>query len=48
MLTQYCVIGTHYGAYEHGIAPYLLKGGTIATADRFYEAAYALCETFAV
>ena len=48
MVTQYCVIGTYYGAFEHSISPYLLVGGTIATEDKFDDAAYTLCKTFTV
>jgi len=46
MVTQFCVIGTYYGAFEYGLSPYLLKGGTIATDDKYDEAAYVLCKTF--
>lgn len=45
MFTQACVIGTYYGALDHQISPYLLVGGTIATEERFNEAAYLLCKT---
>jgi hypothetical protein len=48
MVTQYCVIGTYYGAFENGISPYLLIGGTIASDDRVNDAAYVLCKTFTV
>jgi len=46
MVTQLCVMGTYFGAFEHEISPYLLAGGTIATEDRVNEAAYVLCKTF--
>jgi len=46
MVTQFCVIGTYYGAFEHNISPYLLRGGTIATDEKYDEAAYVLCKTF--
>jgi len=45
MFTQACVIGTYYGAIDQEISPYLLVGGTIATEERFNEAAYTLCKT---
>jgi len=48
MVTQYCVLGTYFGAFEHDISSYLLRGGTIATEDRLNEAAYSLCKTFTV
>jgi nicotinamidase-related amidase len=48
MVTQYCVMGTYYGAFEYGISPYLLIGGTIATEDKFDEAAYVICKTFTI
>ena len=46
MVTQYCVLATYYGAFEHSISPYLLEGGLIATADQFNDAAFVLCKTF--
>ncbi|MCL2032000.1 MAG: cysteine hydrolase [Methanomassiliicoccaceae archaeon] len=46
MVTQYCVMGTYYGAFEHSISPYMLVGGTIATANKYNEAAYLICKTF--
>ena len=46
MVTQYCVLGTYYGAFDHSISPHLLRGGTISTLDKFNEAACSLCSTF--
>jgi len=46
MVTQYCVLGTYYGAFEYSISPYLLVGGTIATEDKYNDAACTLCKTF--
>jgi len=46
MVTQYCVLGTYFGAFEHNLSPYLLKGGTIATEEKYNEAACVLCKTF--
>ncbi|MCL2146129.1 MAG: isochorismatase family protein, partial [Methanomassiliicoccaceae archaeon] len=46
MVTQLCVMGTYFGAFEHNISPYMLVGGTIATEDKYNEAAYTLCKTF--
>jgi len=46
MVTQYCVLGTYYGAFEQNLSPFLLEGGLIATADRFNDAACVLCKTF--
>lgn len=46
MVTQFCVIGTYYGAFDHNISSYLLIGGTIATDPMYDEAAYTLCKTF--
>ncbi|MCL2148313.1 MAG: cysteine hydrolase [Methanomassiliicoccaceae archaeon] len=46
MLTQCCVLGTYYGAFDHDLSPYLLAGGTISTDERYNEAASVLCETF--
>jgi nicotinamidase-related amidase len=48
MVTQYCVIGTYYGAFESGISPYLLKGGVIASDGAANDAAYVLCKTFTI
>jgi nicotinamidase-related amidase len=46
MVTQFCVIGTYYGAFDHDISPYLLVDGTISTQKKFNDAAYTLCKTF--
>lgn len=46
MVTQYCVMGTYYGAFEYNISPYLLVGGTISTDNNLNSAAYAICKTF--
>ena len=46
MVTQYCVMGTYYGAFEHKISPYLLEGGTIATEEKYNTAACTLCKIF--
>ena len=46
MVTQYCVLGTYYGAFDHNISPHLLKGGTISTRDKINDAACSLCSTF--
>lgn len=46
MVTQYCVMGTYFGAFEHNLSPYLLEGGTIATEDKYNEAACTICKTF--
>lgn len=46
MVTQLCVVGTYYGAFEHGIVPYLLKDGMISSDGRFNDAACTLCGTF--
>ncbi|MCL2147843.1 MAG: cysteine hydrolase [Methanomassiliicoccaceae archaeon] len=48
MVTQYCVMGTYYGAFDHGLSPYLLAGGTIATDEKYNQAACVLCKTFAL
>ncbi len=46
MVTQFCVIGTYYGAFDHSLSSYLLVGGTISTDPKYDEAAYTLCKTF--
>ncbi|MCL1811124.1 MAG: isochorismatase family protein [Methanomassiliicoccaceae archaeon] len=46
MVTQYCVMGTYYGAFENGISPYMLVGGLIGTNDKMNDAACVLCKTF--
>ncbi|MDR2698286.1 MAG: isochorismatase family protein [Candidatus Methanoplasma sp.] len=46
MVTQFCVLGTYFGAFEHNLSSYLLIGGTIATEDKYNDAAYVLCKTF--
>ncbi|UAL07424.1 MAG: isochorismatase family protein [Candidatus Methanogranum gryphiswaldense] len=46
LVTQYCIIGTYYGSFEHNISPYLLIGGTISTDNKFDNAAYTICKTF--
>jgi nicotinamidase-related amidase len=46
MVTQYCVIGTYFGAFEYDICPYMLIGGTIATEKKYDDAAYTICKTF--
>ncbi len=46
MVTQFCVIGTYYGAFDYDISSYLLIGGTIATDPMYDEAAHILCKTF--
>ncbi len=46
MVTQYCVLGTYFGAFERGLSPYLLKGGIISTNPKINEAAYVICKTF--
>jgi len=46
MVTQCCVLGTYFGAFEFNISPYLLAGGLISTEDKFNDAAYVLCKTF--
>ncbi len=48
MLTQYCVMGTYYGAMERSFSPYLLRNGTLAWEDRYNDAAYLLCNTLSV
>lgn len=48
MMTQFCVMGTYFGSFEHGLSPYLLIGGTIASEDKYDDAAYALCKTFSL
>ncbi|MDR0523622.1 MAG: cysteine hydrolase [Candidatus Methanoplasma sp.] len=46
MVTQYCVMGTYFGAMERDLSPYLLVGGTIATEDKYDDAACVICKTF--
>lgn len=46
LVTQFCVVGTYYGAFDHDISSYLLVGGTISTDPKYDEAAYTLCKTF--
>ncbi|MDR1690746.1 MAG: isochorismatase family protein, partial [Candidatus Methanoplasma sp.] len=46
MVTQLCVMGTYYGAYEYKLSPYLLVGGTIATDEKYNQAALTLCNKF--
>jgi nicotinamidase-related amidase len=46
MVTQFCVLGTYYGAFDHNISPYLLVGGTIATDEKYNQAACTICKTF--
>lgn len=46
MVTQYCVMGTYFGAFEYNISPYILIGGTISTETKFDDAAYTICKTF--
>lgn len=48
MVTQFCVMGTYYGAFDHNISPYILIGGTIATDPVYDEAAYTICKTFSL
>ena len=48
MLTQYCVMGTYYGAMERSFTPYLLRDGTMAWDDSYNDAAYLLCDSISV
>jgi len=48
MVTQFCVLGTYYGAFDHGLSPYLLKGGIIATDEKYNDAACVMCKTFTI
>lgn len=34
LVAHYCVLATYFGAFDHGIAPYLLEGGVAATDKR--------------
>ena len=46
MVTQYCVLGTYFGAFEYDISPYLLEGGMISTEEKYNMAACTLCKVF--
>lgn len=46
MVTQYCVMGTYFGAFDHDLCPYLLEGGTISTESHIDKCSYEVCKTF--
>ncbi|MDR1405466.1 MAG: cysteine hydrolase [Candidatus Methanoplasma sp.] len=33
LVAQYCVMATYFGAFDHGITPYIMKGGIIGTDE---------------
>jgi len=46
MFAQYCVMSTYWGAFDHELSPYMLKGGLISTEERFCDIAEELCKTY--
>lgn len=45
LVAKWCVHATYFGAYDHGICPYLLRGGSAATDPKDTERVEALCKT---
>jgi len=44
MVAQYCVISTYYGAFDHDLTPYMLKGAIAASDERNVERVEGLCK----
>ena len=47
-VTQYCVISTYYGAFDHDLIPYLSIEACISTKDSFNAAASELCKDLSI
>ncbi|MBQ3685854.1 MAG: isochorismatase family protein [Candidatus Methanomethylophilaceae archaeon] len=43
-VTQYCVISTYYGAFDHGLTPYISTDACISTKDEYNQAASVICK----
>lgn len=37
LVAHYCVLATYFGAFDHGICPYILEGGVAATEEENAE-----------
>ncbi|NLL95001.1 MAG: cysteine hydrolase [Thermoplasmatales archaeon] len=48
LVAQYCVIATYFGAFDHDICPYMLKGGIAATDENNVTHVEAICKTVTV
>ncbi len=48
LVAQYCVIATYYGAFDHDISPFILKGGIAATDEANVTHVEAICKTVTV
>jgi hypothetical protein len=45
MITHCCVLATYYAAYDHGLVPYILEGGTAAESEEIISKVESIAKT---
>ncbi len=48
MVAQYCVLATYFGAFDHGLSPYMLEHGIAATDQDNIDAVEFVCKTMSL
>lgn len=48
LVAHYCVLATYFGAFDHGICPYILEGGVAATEEENVEMVERMFKTLSV
>ncbi|MBO4763189.1 MAG: cysteine hydrolase [Candidatus Methanomethylophilaceae archaeon] len=44
LVAQYCVISTYYAAFDHGLVPYMLKGGIASNIEEKADSVERICK----